>query len=489
MHSMRLQTLLAYLVLNRGSQVSRQYLSFCFWPDSSESNARSNLRQQLHKLRKILPDHDTYLQIENQTVSWNPEVPVSLDIAEFEQAVNESKNSAEDDSKQFNVASLENAVEIYRGDLFPECYEEWIEPARSQFREDYMAILDTLVEHFESHRVHGKAIYYAEKLLDCDKLREKTHLDLMRLHALSRERANSLKVYRNYVELLDQELGIEPGSDIKQLHRQLVENDQIAGYGSGNGKTEEEDLLPMIGRQKEWVRLRETWKNVLGGESHFVIISGEAGIGKTRLARELYQTVSRQNYITTSAHCYEAEGSLSYSPVNEWLSSENIKHRLKELDKVYLREITRLLPELLSEIPALSPPAPITDKWQQHHFFESLARSVILPQKPMLMLIDDLQWCDRETLEWIHFLLRFALDQPLLVVGTVRVEEVDEAHPLRLIVKSLHKTDRVTEINLQPLSPYETGMLAEQVYGDDMTEALRNQLFRETEGNPLFLVT
>lgn len=488
MNSMRLQTLLAYLILHRDSPVSRQYLSFSLWPDSSESQARNNLRQVLHHLRQALPDADSCLQIETQTVHWNPKAPVSLDVAEFEQVVGLIKNSDGIENESSFLSRLETAVEIYRGDLFPECYDEWIEPMRRQFRKDYMTVLGKLAEHYESCRTYPKAIHYAEKLLNCDKLQEKTHLDLMRLHALNRERANSLKVYREYVELLERELGTEPGSKIKQFQQQLLENDQVPDSSSGKGTKEEGSLLPMVGRQNEWVRLRKIWKHILGGRSHLAIISGEAGIGKTRLAREMHQWVSRQSYITTTARCYEAEGSLAYAPINEWLSSENIRQQFGKLDEIYLQEITRLISGLLIEHPNLSPPAPITDSWQHRHFFESLARAILLPDKPMLLLIDDLQWCDPETLEWIHFLVRFASDRPMLVLGTVRVEEVDEDHPLRLLVKSLHKTDRVTEIKLDPLNAYETGILAEQVYGDDLKDTLRIRLFNETEGNPLFLV-
>ncbi|MGH2344244.1 MAG: ATP-binding protein, partial [Chloroflexota bacterium] len=103
-------------------------------------------------------------------------------------------------------------------------------------------------------------------------------------------------------------------------------------------------------------------------------------------------------------------------------------------------------------------------------------------------LIDDLQWCDQETLEWLHFLLRFDPAARLLVVGTIRVEELAAHHPLRTFLLHLGNTVGVLEIDLQPLDAAETAKLAAQVLGRDLDIGTALRLYRETEGNPLFVV-
>ncbi|HAT46742.1 MAG TPA: 6-hydroxy-D-nicotine oxidase, partial [Ktedonobacter sp.] len=100
------------------------------------------------------------------------------------------------------------------------------------------------------------------------------------------------------------------------------------------------------------------------------------------------------------------------------------------LDPAWITEIARLVPEVLAKRPELPRPAPMTEGWQRQHFFEALAHAVLNARQPLLLLLDDLQWCDNETLEWVHYLLRFAPGAHLLLIGTVRAEETLPGHPL-----------------------------------------------------------
>jgi tetratricopeptide (TPR) repeat protein len=107
---------------------------------------------------------------------------------------------------------------------------------------------------------------------------------------------------------------------------------------------------------------------------------------------------------------------------------------------------------------------------------------------PLLLVLDDLQWCDHETLAWLHYLLRYAPQAPLLIVGTVRPEEVNNEHPLTTLLLELRSTDQVTEVELDPLTGDETTALATQVTGKNLSPEMAQRLYQETEGNPLFVV-
>src|SRR5207302_2154031 len=133
---------------------------------------------------------------------------------------------------------------------------------------------------------------------------------------------------------------------------------------------------------------------------------------------------------------------------------------LMRLDLVWLTEAARLLPEVSSEYPDLPPYVPISEYGQRQRFFEALARAVLAAPQPLLLLIDDLQWCDQETLEWLHFLLRFDPTARLLVIGCAREEELLPSHPLRTLLLHLRSTRRATEIPLEPLDAAETAKLA-----------------------------
>jgi tetratricopeptide (TPR) repeat protein len=160
----------------------------------------------------------------------------------------------------------------------------------------------------------------------------------------------------------------------------------------------------------------------------------------------------------------------------------------QELDPIWLTELARILPTLLVEQPGLPCPEPWNESWQRKLLFEAMARAVLAHRQPVLLVLDDLQWCDRETLEWLHYLLRFDPQAPLLIVGTVRPEEVYSEHPLTMLLLDLRSTQQVTELELQPLNLDETAVLAAQVAGRSLAPDAAQRLFGETEGNPLFVV-
>jgi predicted ATPase len=219
-----------------------------------------------------------------------------------------------------------------------------------------------------------------------------------------------------------------------------------------------------------------------------VLVTGEAGVGKSRLVEEFLLWAIQQGAVTAKARSYAAEGQLSLAPVTEWLRSEGLRAPLRQLDAVWLSEVARILPELFAEQPELPHYESVTEYGQRQRFFEALARAILLVPQPLLLLLDDLQWCDQETLAWLHFLLRFDPKARLLVVGCAREEELLPSHPLRSLLLHLRNTLRATEIPLEPLDAAETAKLASQVAKRelDLDEALR--LFQETGGYPLFVV-
>ena len=130
----------------------------------------------------------------------------------------------------------------------------------------------------------------------------------------------------------------------------------------------------------------------------------------------------------------------------------------------------------------------MTEFGDRLRFFEALARAVLAAPQPLLLLIDDLQWCDRETLEWLHYLSRFDPEARLLVLGTARSEELDAAQPLPALLRQLRSASQLAELALEPLDAAETAALAAQVADRAFDADAATRLYRQTEGNPLFIV-
>ncbi|HEX6797587.1 MAG TPA: AAA family ATPase [Ktedonobacterales bacterium] len=483
----RPQSLLAYLLLHRDAPQPRQQVAFLFWPDSTDAQARNNLRQTLHALRLALPDADAFLSADTSTLRWRPDAPFRLDVAEFERALERAGNAEVRVDPAALRAALEEAVSVYQADLLSSCYDDWIAPLRERLRQRYLDALDRLIRLAEAQHDESAAIGYAQRLAAHDPLSEDACRRLMRLLAARGDRAGALRAYHACAGALERQLGIAPGPETMQAYERLLRT-EAASVPSGERSHVINASATLIGRQRTWERLYEAWHRAAAGEPGFVLLTGEAGIGKSRLAEELLLWAGQHGAVTARTRCYAAEGRLSLAPVTDWLRGEGLRPHLGRLDRVWLTEVSRILPDVASERPDLSPYEPISEYGQRQRFFEALARAMFAAPQPLLLLIDDLQWCDQETLEWLHFLLRFDPSARLLIAGTARTEETTPEHPLRALLLSLERTIGVTELALQPLDAAESAKLAATIAGHVLTDAEAMHLYHETEGNPLFVV-
>jgi DNA-binding SARP family transcriptional activator/predicted ATPase len=487
LNTTRLRSLLAYLVLHRDVPQQRQHLAFLFWPDATEAQARNNLRQLLHQLRQAFPDVEHFLAADTHMLHWHPVTPFHLDVAAFEQALTLADAATRRNDQRALQAALEQADSLYRGELLPGCYDEWILPERDRLRQRYLQALEQLLRLSEARGDTVTAIRHAQRLLGLNPLSEDLYRRLMRLFALNNDRASALHVYHTCVTTLQREMDVDPDQATREAYERLMQQETPTMQAIVH-----QPLLAatptLIGRKREWEQLHDAWQREILGGPHFVLVTGEAGIGKSRLAEEFLLWASQQGAVTAKARSYAAEGQLSLAPVTDWLRSEGLRAPLRQLDEVWLTEIARLLPELFAEQPALPHYEPVTEYGQRQRFFEALARAILVAPHPLLLLLDDLQWCDQETLEWLHFLLRFDPTARLLVVGCAREEELPPSHPLRTFLLHLRTTMRVTEIPLEPLDAAETAKLAGAVAKRelDLDEELR--LYHETGGYPLFVV-
>jgi DNA-binding SARP family transcriptional activator len=476
---LRLQELLAYLLLHRDRPLPRQHLAFLFWPDSTEKQALTNLRNLWYRLRQTLPYADRCLAADDLTMQWLADAPCRLDVAVFEDHLGQAQTAVNDNER---LHHLEQAVAQYGGELLPGFYSDWLLAERERLAQAYGRSLEQLAKLHENQRHYRQAIEWTRALLRHDPLHEAAYTRLIRLHALNDDRAAALHTYHSCATILRRELDVAPGRQARELYERLLNQESVPDV-----PPDRDAVIPLVGRDTSWAQLQQLWRQA-AARPHLALISGEAGIGKTRLAEALVEWVGRQGIPALTARCYATQGELAYAPIVAWLRSRP----LPPLADPWLRELGRLLPEILAEHPHLPPPEPLIKPWQRLRLFEALAHALLANHSALLLFLDDWQWCDADTLDWLHFLLTDPRGQPaqlqLLVVTAVRSGERGAGTKLADWRPGLIHTGQLTELVLGPLNQAATMALAEHVAQRPFDPALAPLLFEGTEGHPLFIV-
>lgn len=470
--ALRLQRFVALIALRQDLR-HRARLAFELWPDSDEAQARTNLRKLLHEVRQALPDADTFFDIDNKTIALRPSEAIEVDVWRFRDAV--------------DAGDHELAARLYAGDLLPASYEEWFIDERARLRALAHSALVHLVEAASATGDHRAAIAHAQRIIDLDPTDELAARAQMEAHVALGDKVAALRAYHRCAAAIERELAVAPDETIEALYRQLLAgaSDRTKNRGDEPARIAES---PIVGREVELHQLDEAWSAAQKGVAHLVLITGESGIGKTRLAQELGRRVCAKGYGVAWARAYEAAGRLPWGPIVDLLRSETFRSQIDTLDVVWRDELARLLPEL-HEPSRQGAPGRSSDPAQRYRLFDAVSRALAVGGRPRLLIIDDLQWCDAETIEIIGFVARNEQTAPILIVGTVRPEEVPEHHSLRALVDALTYHGLVTEVPLSRLDQVDTATLAAQFRTTGAVDPdLAARLWSETEGNPLFIV-
>ncbi len=471
-NSLRLQRFLALIALRRGPQ-HRSRLAFELWPDSDERQARTNLRKLLHDFRHSLPDVDEFVEIDNEVVRWISTGASEVDVLRFRDAT--------------SGGDLELAARLYAGDLLPACYDNWVLEERAKLRAEAFGVLVRLAQEAARQDDHTATIRYAQRIIDLEPTDEVTVRMQMEAHLALGDRAAALRSYHRYAEVLERDLELTPGETMLAMYQQL-------GAGTlHRDETQTTDVAPVaespfVGRDREWSQLTQAWNTERADGAHLVLVTGEPGIGKSRLALEFGRRVRAEGHMVASARAYEAAGRPPWGPVVDLLRSNALRSHIDTLDTVWRTELARLLPELL-DAPQSARPSQPGDLAQRYRLFDAVSRAITAGDRPRLLIIDDLQWCDSETIELIGFVVRSTQTAPVLIVGTVRSEEVPEHHPLVGLIDALGHDHAVTTVPLDRLDEATTATLAARLRGEETIDPkLAARLWSETEGNPLFVI-
>lgn len=277
LYSRKVESLFAYLALFPQAHM-REKLAALLWGDSSDEQARGSLRRALSDLRQHLGP-DAVLS-DRETVQRNPQFALWVDAIEFGNSARRSDAS--------DIESLHSAVTLYRGDLLADSYDEWIFPARDEYRGLYLDALVHLLEAARTASEYEQAIALAQTILATDRAREQAHQHLMFCYAALGNRSTALEQYETCRTALREELGVEPSQETRALYASILKKEET-GSRAARLTNLPKPLTSFVGREKQVAELTE-----LVTSQTLVTLTGAGGSGKTRLAIQLGHQVYRQ---------------------------------------------------------------------------------------------------------------------------------------------------------------------------------------------------
>ncbi|MFN2186224.1 MAG: BTAD domain-containing putative transcriptional regulator, partial [Anaerolineae bacterium] len=354
LHSAKTLALLAYLALEADTVHSREKLAELLWGESPEPRARQSLRQALYSIRRVLGADAVAMS--GGAISFEAGAGIWVDAVAFQSlAVGGADGDAQDDMRR--------AADLYRGLLLEglelsECptYDEWLFFQRDSLEQQALATLQNLVDGLLEEGDPQDALAYAQRLVVLDPLHEGAHRRLMRIHGALRDRDSVRRQYSLCADVLERELGVTPAAETEALYRQLIAvqpTPTIVRDRRPPARPKEETLtLPFLGRAQDLAVLGAQFDRALKGQGRLVLVSGEAGVGKTRLVEEFLRRCAGQTELPVrflAGRCYAPESRAPYAvwaDALQGLSQPGWQSQLAGLAEVWQQQLARLVPAL-----------------------------------------------------------------------------------------------------------------------------------------------
>ncbi|HUZ53452.1 MAG TPA: AAA family ATPase [Streptosporangiaceae bacterium] len=497
LRSSRTVALLGFLAAHAGSPQTRQRIAGLFWPDSTDAQALTNLRRELHTLRQVLGDEPS-LVVTARDLCWRDTETCSVDLRTFDIDRKAALVAAESGDSDGILAHAAQAVTQYQGDFLPGMYDDWLLDLRSVVERQAADLCDLICTTQEETGNLAGAVDAARRRIQLQPLEEAGYRTLMRLQADLGDRAGALSTYHHCASVLERELGVVPDAATRDTLQRLMAHADSAvatlpAAQSPAGRPGAASAA-LVGRSRELRVLQDVWQAAAAGRPSLLLVQGGAGVGKSRLVAEVADLARRQRAIVASTQCFATSGRLALAPVADWLRNPAVRSGAATLEPAWRAEVERLVPSGQGRGEPVAGSRAMVDAWQRHRFFEGLARALIGTgrpndtNRPILLILDNLQWCDQETLAFLAFCLGLDPSAPILITGTLRNDNPDECPELDEWIIGMRASGLLTELSLDPLEASETAYLAETIAGRHLPEADRDLLHATTGGFPLYIV-
>lgn len=489
------RTLLFYLAAQE-KPVSRARLADLFWPDSPEAEARENLRDLLSKLRQGLAPWQGILLTQQETVGLDFS-KIEVDYLHFCQQVESVAGPVfrlppRESISPAQYYALQQSIQTWDGQEFLSGYdlsnsdslERWRTQVAAEIANQVLAILERLAEYDILHGNFEKAVLWLSRAARLDDYNDVLQNRLVETCLLAGMQPQARQYYEQFKQFWARESPGELPRYLSSLEsRVYATTPDVLSELDNRWPIKASNQIPFVGQQESILELERAWQ---AGDT--VLVLGEAGSGKTRLAQEFFQRI-RPNPRLMLGACQSLEANQPFSPWVGMLRHAVHPQEWRDLDIVWARSLSLLLPELSAlreELPSAYIPKP---EIPRSVLVESIHQVLLLLSRegPLFVFMDDVQWADETSLAVVAYLLQnnfFRAGRGMLLMAS----RLEEHNPLLDSLLLSAANQRIRQIQLPALELSEIGEMSEAVLGQPLPDAFLEKLDRDTGGNPFFLL-
>ncbi len=530
----RVRSLLGGLISSPRRKLGREQLMDALWPELDAEAAAARLDRAVYSLRQLFeptrarPATSPLLLTEREVVELADQSLLWVDADAFEALLNQARASGESGESGERERLLEEAAKLYGGEFLPEERKLELTATRREFlQRNWVGLLLELAD-LRAARDLNSAIEPLDRILAVDATNEAAAQRLIKLLAQLERRGEALRVYKRLASILQQQYRIAPLPETRALYEAVRQGTQersraamarkdapVTPVGQDDRREAAAPIgrshqSPLVGREQELALLRgllaateqETTFRLPGQKkkpalpldternAQTILLMGEVGIGKTRLAEEMAREARGRGWAIAWSRVYPQEASIPYRLWTEVMrkAMEQGSWQRQELSKrplIYQPLIT-LLPELDTLLSQIVLPVSQSSELEQLRLWEATRELIttISDGSPLLIVLDDMQWADSSSCELFAYLARRLHGLPIVIVGTCRENELGAGHPLPPLLTDLQREHVVETVSLQPLSNEQIGAIISRI--PHVTEPAVQYIQTRAAGNPFF---
>ena len=489
------RAVLAVLLLDAGKVVATDRIIQAVWGDDAPASVVAGLHAYISNLRKALRDSITGVSaIVRRAPGYSIDVPATdIDIRRFWHHCDNTRAAVSDGRWTAAVSEAEQALAEISGPLAAEFADEWWVQARAaELRQREVACEQDLITALLGAGRVESAVIRAERLVRADALSEKScQLSMIALYRAGRA-PDALEAYRVFAAHLDDELGLEPGPELRRCQSEVLRQDPGLAYWPATVAPTPLTTTPpetmtvatptptptvmrsvsadpagvdddFVGRRRELRIVQSVLEQARTRGPCWVVFTGEAGIGKSRLAEEAVHMWTAAGGEVMRTRCPDDESMPAWWPVRRLLADRGV-----DPDAV------------------LTPPTEVGADEARFVVYDRIRAWVaaVAAQRPLLILVDDVHWADPASLRFMRYVAEAEQALPLAVVVTARDGAGGEG--VQRLLAAVNRRPGFRQLALPPLNAEEVATLAGHL-GSGLTAAETRDLTEKTSGNPFFV--